>query len=161
MRYHTVRFLTIKKREVVNIQLQNDCGAWINRLSHKVKKRLNATLADLGITGVQSRVLHYILIHAQEGPVYQRDVESAFELSRSTTTGILQLLERDGLLTRESVECDARLKSLIPAPRAAEIDAQVRDCIREIEGQLLRGIPPEDIQRFLEIAAKMSENLDH
>lgn len=145
---------------MVHIQLQNDCGAWINRLSHKVKKRLNATLADLGVTGVQSRVLHYVLVHDQEGPVYQRDVESAFELSRSTTTGILQLLERDGLLTRESVECDARLKRLIPTPRAAEIDAQVRDCIREIEGVLMQGISPEEIRLFLEVAAKMSENLD-
>lgn len=145
---------------MVQIQLQYDCGAWVNRLAHKVKKRLNATLADLGITGVQSRVLHYILVHAQKGPVYQRDVESAFELSRSTTTGILQLLERNGLILRESVACDARLKSLVPTPRAAEIDAQVRDCIRETEERLMQGIPPEDIRRFLEIAAKMSENLD-
>lgn len=143
-----------------HIQLQYDCGAWINRLAHKVKKRLNATLADLGITGVQSRVLHYILVHSQEGPVYQRDVEGAFDLSRSTTTGILQLLERNGLLNRESVACDARLKRLIPTARAAEIDAQVRDSIREIEGLLMQDIPAEQIQLFLEIAAKMSANLD-
>ena len=37
--------------------MERDCGAWINLLSHKVKKRLNATLADLGITGVQSRII--------------------------------------------------------------------------------------------------------
>ena len=143
-----------------HIQLQYDCGAWINRLSHKVKKRLNATLSDLGITAVQSRVLHYILVHSQEGPVYQRDVEGAFDLSRSTTTGILQLLERNGLLNRESVACDARLKRLIPTARAAEIDAQVRDSIREIEGLLMQDIPAEQIQLFLEITAKMSANLD-
>lgn len=145
---------------MIHIQLQYDCGAWIHRLSRKVKKRLNATLVDLDITAVQSRVIHYILVHSQEGPVYQRDVESAFEFSRSTTTGILQLMERNGLLTRESVECDARLKRLLPTPRAAEIDAQVGECIRETEALLAQDIPPEDIRCFLEVAAKMSENLD-
>lgn len=145
---------------MVCIQLQYDCGAWVHRLSRKVKKRLNATLADLDITAVQSRVIHYILVHSQEGPVYQRDVESAFEFSRSTTTGILQLMERKGLLTRESVECDARLKRLLPTPRAADIDARVGECIREIEALLTQDLSPQDIQHFLVIAAKMSENLD-
>ena len=41
--------------------MTRDCGAWINLLAHQVKKRMNATLSDLGITGVQSRVMHYIL----------------------------------------------------------------------------------------------------
>ena len=77
--------------------MERDCGAWINLLSHKVKKRLNATLADLGITGVQSRIMHYIVVHCENGPVFQRDVEEAFGLSRSTATGILQLLEKNGV----------------------------------------------------------------
>ena len=38
--------------------MTRDCGAWINLLAHQVKKRMNATLSDLGITGVQSRVMH-------------------------------------------------------------------------------------------------------
>lgn len=74
--------------------MTRDCGAWINLLAHQVKKRMNATLSDLGITGVQSRVMHYILEHGQDGPVFQRDVEAAFNLSRSTTTNILQLMEK-------------------------------------------------------------------
>ena len=64
--------------------MEKDCGAWINLLSHKVKARLDAAFQYLGITGVQSRVIYYILAHSKEGPVFQRDVESAFGLSRST-----------------------------------------------------------------------------
>ena len=92
--------------------MTRDCGAWINLLAHQVKKRMNATLSDLGITGVQSRVMHYILEHGQDGPVFQRDVEAAFNLSRSTTTNILQLMEKNGIIRREGVDYDARLKRL-------------------------------------------------
>ena len=95
-------------------EVEKDCGAWINLLSHKVKKRLNATLWDMDITAVQSRVIYYILAHYQEGPVFQRDVERVFSLSRSTATGILQLMEKKGIIRRESVASDARLKSLVP-----------------------------------------------
>ena len=94
--------------------MEKDCGMWINILSHMLKKRMNANTQSLGITGVQSHVMHYILVKCADGPVFQRDVERAFSLSRSTATGILQLMEKNDLIRRESVASDARLKSLIP-----------------------------------------------
>ncbi len=138
----------------------SDSGIWINLLSHKLKKRMNATLADLGITAVQSRVMHYVLEHSKDGPVLQKDVEEVFELSRSTTTGILQLLEKKGIVQRENVAQDARLKCIVPTEKAVLLDAQIHQCICEIEKVLNKDISPGQIQIFLEIAAKMSENLD-
>ena len=38
--------------------MKKDCGMWINVLSRKLKKRMNANMQSLGITGVQSRVMH-------------------------------------------------------------------------------------------------------
>ncbi len=80
--------------------MEHDCGFWVNKLSHRVKKRMNAALANLGITGVQSRILHFILDHRSCGPVFQRDLEVAFGLSRSTATGTLNLMEKSGLIRR-------------------------------------------------------------
>ncbi|HJA31172.1 MAG: MarR family transcriptional regulator [Clostridiales bacterium] len=137
-----------------------DCGAWIIMLAHKVKKRLNETTSDFGITGVQSRILGYILEHCQEGPVFQKDVEDVFGLSRSTATGILQLLEKNGLLTRESVSWDARLKSLVPTERAVQVDESVKKGIQNMEAEMIDGISPGQRQVFLEVVAKISENLD-
>ncbi len=140
--------------------MEKDCGAWINLLSHKVKTRLNATLQNLGITGVQSRVICYILVHCQDGLVFQRDIERAFGLNRSTATGILQLLEKNGILRRESVASDARLKSLVPTQRAEEINAQVSTCLRETDRMLTRGLSSGQVQMFKEMAAQMLRNLD-
>ena len=80
--------------------MEKDCGMWINVLSRKLKKRMNANMQSLGITGVQSRVMHYILVKCVDGPVFQRDVESAFGLSRSTATGILQLMSIKKILKK-------------------------------------------------------------
>ena len=111
--------------------MEKDCGMWINVLSRKLKKRMNANMQSLGITGVQSRVMHYILVKCVDGPVFQRDVESAFGLSRSTATGILQLMEKNGLILREREASDARLKVLTPTAKAAHLDAQVDEYLHQ------------------------------
>ena len=121
---------------------------------------MNANMQSLGITGVQSRVMHYILVKCADGPVFQRDVESAFGMSRSTATGILQLMEKNDLILRESVASDARLKSLIPTEKAAHLDAQVGECLHQTEQCLTRGLSSAQLALFLETAACMSANLD-
>ena len=140
--------------------MERHYGAWINLLAHKVKKRLNLLLADAGLTGVQSMVLHYILTHYSKGPVFQRDVEEAFELSRSTTTGILKLLEKNGVIRRESMKEDGRLKNLIPTEKAKQLDDQIHQGIDEIEALLTAGLSAGQLQLFQEIVRRMSDNLD-
>ena len=140
--------------------MKKDCGMWIHILSHKLKKRMDANVQSLGITGVQSRIMHYILVKCAEGPVFQRDVEKAFDMSRSTTTGILQLMEKNGLILRESVASDARLKSLVPTDKAAHLDAQIGESLRQTEQRLTQGLSDEQIALFLETVAHMSENLE-
>ena len=140
--------------------MEKDCGAQINLLSRMLKRRLNVTLQGLGITAIQSRVMFYIMDHCLEGPVFQRDVEQVCSLSRSTATGILQQLEEKDLLRRESVPSDARLKNLVPTPRAAELDAAVRACLRQTEVLLTRGLSEGQVQLFKETLAAMIRNLD-
>lgn len=139
---------------------RDDCGMWINVLSHKLKKRMNAMLAEWGITGVQGRVLYFIMDNFPKGPVYQKDVERAFEMSRSTTTGILQLLEKNGIICREGVPQDARIKRLVPTEKAYQISTRVQERIRENEALMAKGLSAGQVQLFLEIARQMSANLD-
>ena len=140
--------------------MEKDCGMWIHVLSHKLKKRMNADVQSLGITGVQSRSMHYILIKCTEGPVFQRDVENAFDMCRSTATGILQLMEKNGLILRENVASDARLKSLIPTKKAEQLDAQIGELLRQTERRLTQGLSDEQLALFRDSATRMSANLD-
>ena len=140
--------------------MEKDCGMWINILSHMLKKRMNANTQSLGITGVQSHVMHYILVKCADGPVFQRDVERAFSLSRSTATGILQLMEKNDLIRRESVASDARLKSLIPTKKAADLDAQIGEFLPQTEQRLTHGLSDEQLAQFIQTAEHMYANLD-
>lgn len=137
-----------------------DYGMWVNVLSHKLKKRMNAALSEFGITAVQSRIMRYIMDKEAQGPVFQRDVEKTFEMSRSTATAILQLLEKNGVIRRESVPKDARLKSLVPTEKAQQIDERVRACMAENQRLMIEGLSEGQLLLFLEVVKHMSENLD-
>lgn len=140
--------------------MEKDCGGWISVLFHKLRKYVNADVQTLGLTGLQSRVIHFILMRSANEPVYQRDVESAFGVSRSTVTAMLQQMERDGLIQRMSVASDARLKSLIPTQKAVCLDAQVGESLRRAEQCLTRGLSSAQLGAFKDAAARMSANLD-
>ena len=55
---------------------------------------------------------------------------------------------------------DARRKNLGPTPRAAELDAEVRACLRQTEVLLTRGLSEGQVQLFKETLAAMIRNLD-
>ena len=140
--------------------MNRECGMWINIVSHKIKKRVNAAMQSLGLTTMQSHVMHYILEKSVARPIYQKDVESAFGLSRSTATGILQMMEKSGLIRRESVERDARLKRLVPTEKAACLDAKMKENFIQMERSLAQGIPDDRLDIVQETLKTMSENLD-
>ena len=50
-------------------------------------------------TMMQKMFLGYLEVH-EDQPVFQKDLESAFHIRRSTATGILQIMMRDGLIVR-------------------------------------------------------------
>ena len=145
------------------MEYREDIGFQIRTLSHLVKRTVDQVAFDEQDdhpTGVQGWILGY-LYENQGREIFQRDIQEQFSIRRSTVTGILQLMEKKGIIRRESVASDARLKSLVPTERAAELDAQVRACLRETDRMLTRGLSDGQVQLFKEMAAQMSRNLDN
>lgn len=109
-------------------------------------------------TGMHGYLLRY-LYENQERDVFQRDIEKAFSISRSSVTVTLQLMEKNGLIRRESVAQDARLKRIVLTQKAKDLHRQIEADILAFESNLARGISEEEQEVFLRVAKKMQENL--
>lgn len=132
-------------------------GRCISRLANQVRRRLDSFSTKSSISGSQGRILHFIL--AQSEDIFQKDIEEEFYLRPSTATGILRLMEKNGLISRVSMPNDARLKKIILSPKAMELkDFVVRD-VTKLEEDMIRGIPEEELQIFYKVVHQMSENL--
>ena len=94
-------------------------------------------------TGMHGYLLRY-LYENQERDVFQRDIEKAFSISRSSVTVTLQLMEKNGLIRRESVAQDARLKRIVLTQKARDLHRQIEADILAFESNLARGISEEE-----------------
>ena len=75
-------------------------------------------------------------------------------------TNMLKLLEKNGFITRESVEHDARLKKILLTPKAILNHEHVIANLKTTEEKLCEGLTQEEIETFLRIIRKIERNLD-
>ena len=69
-------------------------------------------------------------------------------------------METHGLITKEAVHYDARLKKIVLTDKALEIHKQIENNINELEETLSRGITPEEQEIFFKVIEKIKANLE-
>lgn len=138
-------------------------GFEIKSLGNLIKRCIYESAARSGLdglTGVQGWIIGYLYEHKDGPGVFQRDIEKTFQIRRSTVTGILQLMEKKGLITREPAVHDARLKRLQLTPKAIAHHELIMEKIREVEARLRRGLSEEEVETFFLLVEKIRRNLE-
>mgnify|MGYP005751021819 CR=1 FL=1 len=80
----------------------------VNNLIFRKIGQFSRTNGVEAVTPMHGWIMEY-LYRNSDTPVFQRDIEREFSITRSTVTNILQLMERKGYIARQSVEQDAML----------------------------------------------------
>lgn len=110
------------------------------------------------LTGTHGHILGYLMRSTKE-QVFQKDIERAFCLRRSTATEILQLMERNGLIVRQSVDYDARLKQIVVTDKGREICNNTRAAFERLQQVALTGVAPDDMHTFYCVLDAIKSNL--
>lgn len=140
-----------------------EIGFRVRVLSHAIKKTVDR-MAGTGnhphgeITRLHAWVLGYLYDHRDQD-VYQKDIQAQFSISRSTTTGMLQVMEKNGLITRESVEWDARLKKLRLTPKAIQMEENLRSGIKRTEQSIAQILTSEERETFFALCGKLAQGI--
>ena len=96
-----------------------------------------------GITGKNVWIIGYLSRH-QDEPIYQKDIERAFNVTRSTASKVLTLMEKKGFIQRRMVASDARLRQIVLTDSAREIAERMEEKRRSMEERLTRGFSDEE-----------------
>lgn len=139
------------------MEYKKHVGGEIHRVSHLFKRVLDEGMPP-EMTGVQGHIIGF-LCHNADREVFQRDIEAEFGIRRSTATGILQLMEKNGFLRREPVDYDARLKKLVLTPKALALNESVVARIRAVESQAVQGIDSGQLEIFFSVLDQVRGNL--
>lgn len=138
---------------------ENEIGKYIRIVSRQLKRNMDETLSKYNVTGVQSMLIGYIYKKSKQGEVFARDIEEEFDMRKATVTGIIQLMESNGLIIRKAKQGDCRLKSIVLTPRALQIEKIAKKQINITEKEIVKEMTKEEQEIFLKLLKKASYNL--
>ena len=69
-------------------------------------------------------------------------------------------MEKNGLIKRETIDNDARLRRIVLTNKALDIRKEVEKSIKKVEKQVIQGLTKEEIENYIKLTKKMSENLE-
>ena len=142
-------------------ELDRTIGGRLHVLTRLMHRRMEAARAESGMdcrSAPQGWLIHYLYDHREE-EVCQRDIEHVFHVRRSSVTGMLQSMEKAGLITREAVAGDARLKCIRLTDRAVWQHESIMRGIEQNERDLTAGFTPEEIATLHSLLDRMRQNL--
>lgn len=127
----------------------------IKKLSLEIDKLSNSVLEPHDLTSSQFKILKYLL-HQPEGElVRQVDIEHYFSMTNPTVTGLVQTLEKKGLIERRINPKDSRSKILCPSEKALNMKAMLYKLGEELEGNLTKVLDHEEKQELLRLLNKL------
>lgn len=139
------------------ISLTRSAARYIGKLSNKLRRKIDMLSSRKEFSGSQGRTLHFLL--AQTEAVFQKDIEEEYSIRPSTATELLKQMETNGLIRREPVAYDNRLKKIVLTDKALRYQHQVVEDLTALEETLIRGISEEDMEVFFRVIEKMLDNL--
>lgn len=130
-----------------------------NQMQKQMEYRKSQNEFETGELTRMQRFTVGFLYHHRDKEIYQKDLEAEFAISRATASNMISVMERKGLIKRESVEHDARLKKLVLTEYAKQLHTRVLQDIMETEELLTRGLGEDDKQKLHQYLDIMIQNI--
>ncbi len=140
-------------------------GIKLVRLSNAIRRMtFNESIRTVDMdnqpTGTQEMFLAYMSTIDEEQDIIQKDLETWFNIRRSTATEILKRMEQKGLIVRTPVAYDKRIKKIVLTDKAHKICDENYKRILVTENKLAKGFTKEELQLFLRLITKLEQNIE-
>jgi MarR family transcriptional regulator for hemolysin len=142
---------------VLQFDFEESIGYWLTLSTQAFHRALTDEVAPHGITYRQSQVLAWLVI---EGELSQAELASKMMVEPPTLVGILDRMERDGWITRNSCATDRR-KKLIRATAAAEpVWEKIAECGKRVRARATAQFTAEELQTLKQMLGRVQQNLE-
>jgi DNA-binding MarR family transcriptional regulator len=139
--------------DIGDATLGSGSGLLILRLARAAAWRLGRSLADSGLRWTEFAVLHQI---EAQGPVSQRDIALALRIQPSNIVGLLDDLERRGLLTRAPDPRDRRRHRVQLTAKGLRAVTLAREATQRAEADVLAPLNPEERREFHSLLVRLT-----
>jgi MarR family transcriptional regulator for hemolysin len=141
---------------MLDYDFENSIGFWVTTAANDYQRAINDELAPEGITYRQCQVLGFL---ALEGPLPQHKLAEHMRIEPPTLVGILDRMERDGWICRESDAVDKRRKLIRPQAPAKPVWKKVVVAARRVRKRAAAGLSTDDMATLKRLLACVQKNL--
>jgi MarR family transcriptional regulator for hemolysin len=141
---------------VLYYDFDQSIGYWLTMTTQAYHRAVTEELAPHGITYRQSMVLGWL---ALEGELTQTELAGRMMVEPPTLVGILDRMERDGLIARHNCPSDRR-KNLIRATEAAEpMWDKIVQCALRVRERATAGLSERQLATLKKLLRRVDNNL--
>ena len=141
---------------------QDRIGCVIKNADLEIKRTMLFLLRNDGIdevTATHGFILGYLSDHSDKD-IFQRDLEAHLKIGRSSVTTVLNLMEKNGYVTRSLVDKDARLRKISLTEKGRAMNLRIRKIIDRMESSLLDGLSEAEINQLCELIERVRSNAE-
>lgn len=106
----------------------------------------------------QFQIIEYMLNNNKK-EINQKELENVLNIRRATISGVLQSMEKNGLIERITNENDTRSKKIKLNEKTIELYEKKKNKMQEIESTIIKNISPKDLDTFMKVLNIMKENI--
>lgn len=128
----------------------------LSRVQRKMRALFDARVKERGLTLPRARAL---LILGRGVNLNQRELADELDIETPTLVRLLDGMEKQGFIERQSVEGDRRAKQIAMTPRGARVAEEVLDLARSLRADVLKSIPAGDLTTTVKVFSAMSDNI--
>ena len=121
-------------------------------LIKKADKISNGILEEYDLTTSQYKVMKYLY---EESDVRIVDLEKYYSMSHPTTIGIVQNLEKKGLIEYRDNPNNSRSRFIVPSALALERRTELEGIGAELETELTKNLSERERERLITLLKKM------
>lgn len=134
----------------------------LRSLSHRIHRFFqnspNKRAVD-SVTGTNGWIIGY-LADNEDSDIFQKDIEREFDITRSTASKVIDLMEQKGLVERQTVPQDARLRKLVLTDKSRQLVNLIYIDKSNLEQTLTKGFSEKEKATLTEYILRMRNNLE-
>ncbi len=128
------------------------------RRAHQISVSIfDNKMSEIGVTPTQLSILYTINLYPN---IDQISLCNRLGIDRSTATVVIRLLEKNGLVTRQTSKEDKRRKTLTLTPEGVKKIEEALKVASSIREGILRPFTPEEAQIFTSLLKKLVNSLN-
>ena len=129
------------------MELRSCINYLLTTAQHEVNQEISTRLKDFELTPAQYGVLNYLWENTVATP---KELAHMLQVENSTMSGILDRLQKKGLIERRTDENDRRSVQVMLTPEADTLKADVLNSVSEMNTEVLSSIDAEKREMFMD-----------